>query len=348
MQVLNQVPKHNKAFRLACIFTSPSKEDGLAGQPFNDPNNGTFVRSYLAQKRIQPSDVFMGYLDQYVSNRPFNPTSDTAQISLAKLRQDLAEFKPNCILIFGAAGQRIAGGATFPLSKWRGSIFRSDHAGSPFKGYKCICTFESKTVMTFSYGDLPLHKFDINRAIHEASFPDLSSLPVRTYDLDLSPDEIIARLDSLPSLYAFDIEGGIPNPSKKVQPHLRFPNGITCVSFAPSASEAFIVPLQKHSIPDTVRIIRKMQEVLEDPSRGKILQNAMYDAFVLAWEFGILTRNIVWDTMVSGFELYPELPKSLETQTSIYTTQPYYKNEKSSEDLRTHWSYCCTDSCVTY
>lgn len=348
MQIRNQVPDHQNTTRLACIFTSPAAEDKITGQPFNDPNNGEFVRNYLAQQGLRPSNVMLGYLDQYHSNKAFNPGSDTAQISIKQLREDLLKFKPNCILIFGVAGQRIAGAAKYPLNNWRGSIFKCDTKGSPFYGFKCICTFESKTVMTFNYGALPLHKFDINKAIREAGIPDMSSILTRNFDLDLTPKEIISKLHDLPSQFTFDIEGGIPNPSPKVKPELRFPNAVTCLSIATSPTYAFNIPFQRFSVEETVEIILTLRKVFADPTKGKNLQNSMYDAFVLAWLFHIYTANINWDTMLSGFVLYPELPKALETQTSIYTNEPYYKADRKSEDLYTHWSYCCMDSCVTH
>lgn len=347
MQSYNQVPEHSLPFRLACIFTSPAKEDAVVGQPFNDPNNGLFLRTILQQMRVDPANCFFGYLDKHVLTTTFKPDSVTAQVSLAHLRTDLDKFKPNCILIFGRAGQLLAGKGEFSVDNYRGSIFECKALGSPFFGYKCIIAMDIATVMTTRYDYLPLLKFDIRRAVSEANFPDLRSIPTRNLELTLGPDEIIQRLDDLNTTFAFDIEGGIPNPDAPTPEH-RYPTGVTCLSIATDPYNAFIIPLLTFSVDDTLRIILKLREKFADPSVGKILQNGMYDTFVLAYMFNIHTANVVWDTMLSGFELYPEFPKSLAVQTSLYTFEPFYKADRKSDNLLTLWAYCCKDSCVTF
>jgi len=68
-----------------------------------------------------------------------------------------------------------------------------------------------------------------------------------------------------------------------------------------------------------------LARVLEDPNIPKILQNSLYDTFVLHWSYHIRVRNVVDDTMLKHWSLYAELKKSLALQTSIYTREPYYK-----------------------
>ena len=346
MQVQNQLPAHTRQFRLALIFETPDKEDCVVNQPFNGPNRGLFIRTLLQQHQINPNDCLLGHLDQYFTTKPFIPTSDTAQISLSQLRRDLLAFQPNCILIFGAAGLKLAG-QTHPLEDFRGSLFRCGVPTSPFHGFKCLATFDVHQTMTSRYDNMPLLKFDLSKAIKESTQPSLSSIPTRTFELNLTPDEIIARLESLPSTYAFDIEGGVPNPTATTAEH-RFPTGITCLSIATSPLTAFIIPFHVHSTQDTTRILLTLRRVFADPSTRKILQNGMYDAFALAWIYNIHVANLWWDTMLSGFELYPELPKALGVQTSIYTNEPYYKSDRLIDDQATHFAYCCKDSCVTF
>lgn len=345
MQIPNQVPEHTNPIRLACIFLKPAKEDKLVGLPYNCPN-GLLIRNLLRQFKIQPQDAFLGYLNNYISTGVYNPQTDEAQISAALLRRDLLRFKPNCILIFGSEGLRAAGRYE-TLNKFRGSLFWCSTPTSPFYQFKCIATCDVGTTLTTSYDNMPLMKFDIQKAIREASAPDLTSIPSRRFELDLTPDEIISRLYALPSVYALDIEGGIPNPAATV-PKLRFPNGIVCLSIATSITDAFLIDFLRYSVEDTVRIILTLREVFADSSKRKILQNGLYDAFVLAWEFHIFISNFWWDTQSSGFELYPELRKSLANQTSLYTNEPYYKDEGDDPDPKVARTYCCKDSCVTY
>jgi len=346
MKVPNQVPTHTNSFRLACIFESPAKEDGIIGQPFNDPNNGLFLRTLLAQFQVSVPDVFLGYLDNFYTGKSYNPDSDTAQISSAALQRDLAQFQPNCILVFGSAALRLAG-QTHTAFNLRGSIFKCEALGSPFYGYKLIAAEDVSRTMTTCYDRMPLLKSDVRKAIREARNPSMDSVPTRTLELTLSTHEILERLDNLPPYFAFDIEGGIPNPDAPT-PDKRFPTAVTCMSIATSPLHAFIIPFTTFSVEDTTQLFLKLRERFSDPTTGKILQNSLYDTFVLAWLYHIRTANVAWDTMLSGFELYPELPKSLAVQTSLYTNEPYYKSERKSDDLMTHWAYCCKDSCVTF
>ena len=46
--------------------------------------------------------------------------------------------------------------------------------------------------------------------------------------------------------------------------------------------------------------------------------------------------------MLSGWELYPELPKGLVSNHSLYTKEPFYKFNRKSDDKLTHYKYCCT------
>lgn len=52
--------------------------------------------------------------------------------------------------------------------------------------------------------------------------------------------------------------------------------------------------------------------------------------------------------MFSGWEMFPELKKSLGMQTSIWTLQPYYKDTRTSGDKQVFYKYCCLDSACTY
>jgi len=347
MQVLNQVPVHSNQFRLACILTSPAKEDAMVGTPFNDPNNGLFLRNILQQNNVRPQHCLLGYLNQYVTQTYYNPSSDQAQISAAQLRRDLLSFQPNLVLLFGNDCFRAATQNGQKLSNYRGSLFKCADPNSPFYGFKCLATLDIIDTMTRCYDNMPLLKFDIAKALREASNNSLASIPQRNFELNLTPDESIARLQNLPPRIAFDIEGGVPNPTATVADK-RFPTGITCLSIATSPYDAFIIPFLKHSVGDTTRIILTLREVFANSAIEKILQNAMYDTFALAWLFQIHTANIWWDTMLSAFELYPELPKDLGVLTSLYTNEPYYKDERTVADEQIHFSYCCKDSCVTY
>jgi DNA polymerase I-like protein with 3'-5' exonuclease and polymerase domains len=106
---------------------------------------------------------------------------------------------------------------------------------------------------------------------------------------------------------------------------------MSCISFATAANEAFIVPFTNMdgssywSLEEEVKIWTLLVKVLGDPGIKKILQNSLYDRFVLQYGYEVVVKGIVDDTLVKHWELYAEMRKSLAFLCSIYTKQPYYK-----------------------
>jgi DNA polymerase I-like protein with 3'-5' exonuclease and polymerase domains len=76
-------------------------------------------------------------------------------------------------------------------------------------------------------------------------------------------------------------------------------------------------------------------------------QNFNYDRDKLR-RLGFTIRRIHSDTLLKAFAINPELPKGLAFLTSIYTREPFYKDEGMYEgDFRDLLLGCARDSCVT-
>jgi DNA polymerase I-like protein with 3'-5' exonuclease and polymerase domains len=76
-------------------------------------------------------------------------------------------------------------------------------------------------------------------------------------------------------------------------------------------------------------------------------QNFKYDQDKLR-RLGFIIRSLASDTMLKGFAINPELPKKLEFFTSIYTEEPYYKDEGMYEGpIESLLTGCSRDACVT-
>jgi len=158
-----------------------------------------------------------------------------------------------------------------PIDKWRGSLFLG-YGGR----FKCLATYNPRDIFK-NYGET-IYPFglDLQRARKEAT-TQLLSLPERTLQVELSPEETLARLDDLlltkPKV-ACDIEGYIDTMS--------------CISFATSPSNAFIVITAGNYWGSLEPLMwKKLAQVLEDPLIPKILQNCLYDLFVLQWSYNI-------------------------------------------------------------
>jgi DNA polymerase-1 len=100
-----------------------------------------------------------------------------------------------------------------------------------------------------------------------------------------------------------------------------------CASLCGDGQEAISFPLMdpRENTLDHFNIAMKYDEVLRS-SIPKVNQNMNYDWTILE-RCGYTVNNIIGDTMLMANVIYPELPKSLQFLTSIYTDMAFYKDE---------------------
>jgi len=327
------IDTHN---RLAIISEHATANDDKVGEPFTGLP-GQFLSSGLSQAKAMRSACYLGALTLHpppqdrVSNLSWDGTE--LKSGLARLKEDLFKVQPNCVLLTGDACLTAAG-IRHPVSDYRGTVFVCDKPDSPFYKLKCCATINPKDIQK-NWDLLPLFYFDVGRAVHQSTFSDHRP-PKRNLIIDLSPGDIVARLRAIPknTLISFDIEGGVKQ-------------GVTCIGVSTNPQTGFIIPLQDYNAATKVLVMREFMRIMESPDYPKVLQNELYDNFVLGWTHKFPIVNACHDTMVSGWEIYPELPKALGVQASIWTDQPFYKFERKSGDTATYYRYCCTDACVT-
>lgn len=315
-------------YRLAIIGEAPGADEEAQGQPFIGAS-GRLLDSLLSQSGVLRSACFIGNVCQH--RPPGNDITEwgwdhpTVKLDFVQLCLDLDEYKPNCILALGNTPLHFLCSRS-GISSWRGSILQTDHG-------KVVPSIHPAAVLR-DYKDWPLLRFDIQRARAEAEHRDYT-VPERELELDLSAHEIITRLDNWPAgrLLSFDIEGGL--------------DAFPCCSVAGESNRGFIIAWSKFSDEEQGRIAVALSRALHSQAIPKVLQNSLYDRFVLAYGYRMLIRNVVEDTMVKQWEIYPELPKGLGTIASIWTREPAYKFERKTDDQETFWKYCIKDSCVT-
>jgi len=343
-RVPNRFPTQYSGLRIAIIGEAPGADEDKAGRPFCGAS-GRFLAALLSRAGVSIDACFLGNVTQY---RPpnndislFSWTGDEIQESVQQLAADIKEFKPNICILLGNTALKLAKDPTTPHalkpnafkfkgSQWRGSLFLGA-ANGPFENIKCIATYHPAYALR-DYEVTPLLQFDLRKAVREASSP-LLKLPQRNLEVNLPEHVLIDRLKELRTKKvptALDIEGGIDTMS--------------CISFSPNPDYAFIVPITNDTTP---QLWRALAETLEDPQVPKVLQNSLYDRFVLHYSYGIRVQGVAEDTMLKHWELYSELEKSLGIQASIYTDEPFYKFERKADDFDTFYKYCCKDSAVT-
>lgn len=342
-QVPNVFPTSSADYRLAVVGEAPGEREEAFGQPFIGPS-GDLLSSLLASCGITRSACFIGNVCKY---RP--PGNDITEFGYAhpkvqegwlELQDELKTYAPHAILALGDTPLHFLTGR-MGITSWRGSILTSPYG-------KVIPSIHPAAVLR-EYKQWPLLRFDIQRAREEANSPNLH-LPQRTLELDLTANEICHRLDNWPAgkLLSFDIEGGL--------------GAFPCCSVADLSSRGFIIAWGRHSENEQGRIAVSLSLALYSQAIPKVLQNSLYDRFVLAYAYRMLIRNVVEDTMVKHWEIYPEASGKQEDETgkakkgmgknlgvicSIWTREPYYKFERKTDDPNKFYEYCIKDSCVT-
>lgn len=343
MLVPNQFPKYSSSYKLALIGEAPGSDEEREGIPFVG-TSGRFLTALLSKCSIVRDSCFIGNICQV---RP--PGNDITAFSrsgpeivdgLTKLTLDLERFQPNLCLLLGRTALWAANGQE-NIGDWRGSLFLGSHL-PPFLGRKCLPSYHPAACLR-QYEWTALLIFDLFKAVKNATTPVLN-LPQRDLRVRMSVAETLHELAIVKAtkpLIAIDIEGGIKSMS--------------CISVATSPTSVFIVPFTNHdgtnyyqNSEDEVATWKALCDVLCDPAIPKVLQNSLYDRFVLHYSLGIVVRGVVDDTMLKHWEQYCELEKSLGFQASIYTNEPFYKGDRKTDDRETFWRYCCKDSALTY
>ena len=335
--VPNENPTLSQPYRIAVIGDMPTRDDEVQGKPFQGPV-GRMLSQVLQQAGAVRAACYLGNLSQTRLDR-FDWNNPAVVSGMATIASELFKFRPNIVVLLGKEALNAAkSGAS--LDAWRGSYFVCDQAG-PFTGYKCIASFHpTQCFKMFEWSHIL--RLDMFRAMAEAKSP-LWEPPQRTLTIDLSAYDICSRLDSIlvnGTKISIDIEGWV--------------DCLTCISVAISPTDSFIIPFTKGNgdnywdFEDELRIWERLADVLAATHVPKILQNCLYDRFVLQYSYSCVVVNTQDDTMLKSWERYCELEKGLAFLCSIYTREPYYKSDRKIQDSKTHWRYCCKDSAVTY
>lgn len=336
--------------RLAVVGEAPGTDEVIAGVPFVG-TSGRLLRAVLGGCGIACDQVFFGNVCQHQPNdndiENFDFDGPEIQTGLERLRKDLSEFRPNCVLLLGKTAFRIfrpdlcyqsKKGYIVPLANWRGSIFTDTWE----LNLKCVGTYHPAFVLR-SYIDLPLFKFDCARAVKQST--NATWLPRdRTGNLRPRYDDVTSyvhniRTSKLP--VTFDIEGYADDV------------GITMLSLCTDPFSGIVIPFWLEgknywTSEDEVAVWQTLAGLFADPLVPKTAHNAFYELFVLAWRHRCVVNNLYDDTMMKHWEVFPEFERNLALCTSIYTEQPFYKDDRLSNDSYVKCRYNLTDSQVTH
>jgi uracil-DNA glycosylase len=322
--------------RIALVGEAPGEDEENHRRPFVG-KSGNLLTNMLRDVGIDRAQVFLGNVCQVrpPGNRieAFAWGGSEIQEGLAQLNEDLTKFNPNVSVLLGNTPLHAAKRDKSKITEWRGSLFQCCLVDSPFFGRKCLPTLHPAFVLR-EWSGFPLLKFDLKRARDEAATPDLF-LPQRELITHYDASTLCYIMDTWPTgqRCSLDIEGGL--------------GGWSCVSLSARPSKGFTIAWGKFNHTDHGRVLQAFARLMYRDDVPKVLQNSLYDNFVLSFGFGIPIRNVAEDTMLKGWEIYCELPKALGVQASIWTREPFYKFERKTDEPETLYKYCAKDSTVT-
>lgn len=339
---------------LLILGEAPSYAELEAGRPFVGPA-GKQLDYLLRDAQIDRSQCWLTNVSKYFvpfpedrkKKIPFHVRCKQAGIDLQQqveeLQVEINSVNPNCILVLG-------GTALEAVTKYK-SI--TDYRGSILHGmgrklvpsYHPAHLIHSEGSEILGYWVRQVMLFDFMRAKKQSSFPELK-LPYRNLSVCKSSWQLAEFISQgkmrAKGRYklALDIEAQECIP--------------ICLGLAFDEKNGICVPLWNtrniSNIPtaDMVSIWILLANLIFDSSIDIIGQNFKYDQDKIT-RLGLRIHKLASDTMLKAFAINPELPKNLAFNTSIYTEEPFYKNEGMYEGaLHDLFIGCARDACVTW
>lgn len=340
--------KGNPFAKLMIIGESPGSSEIAAGQPFVGPS-GRELDRLLGESGIKRSELWITNTVKYfvppASNEkiPFSVRAKNAGIDVGQcireLQVEINEIKPNCILALGGTALWATTGKT-KISNYRGSILRG-------MGRKVVGTYHPAHLLHQAGGEIKgywnrqVMVFDFKRALAESATPD--------YEI---PSRLLRVAKNSWDVYDFfQRYKKLPRPALDIEALDCIP---TCLGIAYTPYEGLSIPLwNKRGISNIAdaEMVRIWDLIAQNIFTDVTGQNFKYDQDKL-YKLGLRIKKLGSDTMLKAFTINPEFPKSLAFNTSIYTREPYYKDEgadfdPSKQSIDDLFIYNARDACVT-
>lgn len=320
---------------LMVVGEAPGQQEDTYGIPFYpDAPTGRIITDILKKNNLGRSDVWLTNVSKY---RP--PMNDFTKLHLIgvdtdKETQELWDneiriLKPKCIIAVGNEALKATTGYDGILN-YRGSILRARdgvtkvvptvHPAALFsKGSYDEEDGERKGGLEWTY--LKLIEHDFARAVEESS----------SREFDLPDRRLVIGHNSLDVYRFFSEYSKLDVAASDIESINCVP---ACISFAFNRHHAISIPLLrsigKHQLTDMGdRELNEVWRIVDKELRRLKLvgHNFKYDEFKLRL-VGFGGIRVKSDTLLKTRVLFPELPnKKLHVVSSIWTREPYYKEE---------------------
>jgi len=341
----------NPRAKLMIVADYPSKADVENGRPFSG-FDGVILDNFLREAGISRADT---YLTHVLKIRPDVSTAKRLNRSHAlvehytpQLVTEIRTIKPNVILTLGELPLNLLTNKV-KIQYQRGSILQTvDGANKVVPTYhpNKLVRIEGEDSSVFQYSARVYIQQDFVRAVEESRSPEYR-IPHRDLLIAKNSLDVWRYINANKGLLSVDIES--------------LHCICSCVAIANNSHSALCLPLRNRYSPrnpqgmsdrELVAIWKMLAGIMRDPNVKKIGQNFKFDQEKLA-HLRIRTENLAYDTMLMAHTLHPELPQNLAWLTSVYTREPYYKDEGKEFDIKKDkidrlYFYNAKDAAVTF
>jgi DNA polymerase I-like protein with 3'-5' exonuclease and polymerase domains/uracil-DNA glycosylase len=334
--------------RICVVADYPSHQDKQLFQGYSDSAGSTLAQcighSGMSMAEVSLIFVIPDSCTQADALRYWSPKGGFTSVATSKFSQLQQAIKDANANVYVPLGEIPLQALTTKkgITKWRGSILSSiDFYG----GVKVIPTMDPRMAIR-QYLYRYFISADFKRINAESSSP-LLNLTERKLLVQPNYTEAVAFLEhcmSAPAV-ACDIEV--------------YKMEVSCISFATSATTCMSIPFDSRwSMQEEMILWRLVARLLEDPGKTFIYQNGMFDlSFLFARNHIHGHKGRIEDTMIKHNLNYPDFPKGLGFITSLYTREPYYKDEGKTwfndlkggtGDIAQFYMYNAKDSAVCF
>lgn len=320
---------------LMAIGEAPGSNENAEGIPFVGAS-GEILSECFRKAGIKRSEV---YITNVVKYQP--PMNDFDKLHLidVDVEENIRELwaneiearKPKCILAIGHRALRAVMGwpviyskkeDKYPILNYRGSILLAkDGVTKVVPTIHPAALFNRGDKGGLEYTYLKLIEHDIARAVEES----------KTRDINLPSRELQIAHNSIDLYRFFERYKRFDKATIDIESINCVP---VCIGFAFTRSHAISVPLirqiGRHKLTDMGDLeLDEIWKIVDNQLRRLKLvgHNIKYDEFKLNL-IGFDLPNVYSDTLIKTRTIFPELPdKRLNTVSSIWTREPYYKEE---------------------
>lgn len=344
--------------KICIVAEAPAATEMREGRPLCGPSGELFERT-LHAAGIARAECYITNIFEQPVRRPkdegsklyddsnqllWTATKGFTEAGKAATANSLARIRAcgsNVLVSLGGPALSLLVDNRSPL-KWRGSII----AG--IDGRKVVATIHPSFCLRGAYESRYLLISDLKKAKAQSASPEIV-LPKRDLIVDPSYDQCIDALNAC-------LHPLLPEHNA-VATDIELLNGqVDCFSLALTPQQAICIPIidagfeHRWTPEQEAEIWRLYAAILGDPTITKVNQNITFDLAVLLQLNNIVPAGPLHDPMIAHSVMYPMLKKDLGTLCSMYTDEPYYKDQGSLEDsykvedFARRWAYNARDA----